>query len=233
MDHGSWIRFPLSALPLPASPSALTVEDATDLSTLNAEHAYLHPMSWLAQKYLMLRGWTFVGQLPEERKAVIVAAPHTSNWDFPIFLAVARYFGIKPHFLGKDTLFKGVLGILMRRWGGLPVDRSGPNEMVKSAAKHFDSAPEMFLVITPEGTRGAAKVWKSGFWRIADAAGVPVVMGFVDGATKTTGFGPTMYVNGDPHAFMEAVREFYEDINGLKPSKRTPMILASESEEDD
>lgn len=188
-------------------------------------------MSWLAEKYLLLRGWKFVGELPAERTAVIVAAPHTSNWDFLIFLAVARNAGIKPHFMGKDSLFRGILGVLMRRWGGIPVDRSGPNEMVKSVAAHFETADELFLVITPEGTRGAAKVWKSGFWRIAEAAGVPVVMGFVDGATKTTGFGPTRFVNGDPHGWMDAAREFYEGIGGLNPSKRTPMILASEDDD--
>lgn len=182
-------------------------------------------------KYLLLRGWQFVGHLPEERKAVIVAAPHTSNWDFLVFLAVAKHAGIKPHFMGKDSLFKGPLGVLMRRWGGIPVDRSGPNEMVKSVAAHFETADELYLVITPEGTRGAAKVWKSGFWRIAEAAQVPVVMGFVDGATKTTGFGPTLAINNDPHAWMDAARDFYGDLGGLKPSKRTPMVLASENDE--
>ena len=188
-------------------------------------------MSWLARRYLLLRGWTFVGSLPEGRKGVIVAAPHTSNWDFLVFLAVARHFGIKPHFMGKDTLFKGPLGFLMRRWGGIPVDRSEPQALVRSVAAHFAAADELVLVITPEGTRGTAKRWKSGFWRIADAAGVPLIMGFVDGATKTTGFGPSSYVNGDPHAWMDEAREFFADIGGLRPSKKSPMILASESDD--
>ena len=93
------------------------------------------------------------------------------------------------------------------------------------------SSDELFLVITPEGTRGAARQWKSGFWRIADAAQVPLIMGFVDGATKTTGFGPSRYVNGDPHAWMDEAREFFADIGGLRPSKKSPMILASESDD--
>lgn len=185
-------------------------------------------ISWIARRYLLLRGWSFVGELPATRKAVIVAAPHTSNWDFLVFLAVARDFGIKPHFLGKDALFKGPLGVLMRRWGGIPVDRSEPHQMVATVGAYFADHEEFFLVITPEGTRGTAKVWKSGFWRIADGAGVPVVMGFVDSVTKRTGFGPSSPVDADPHAWMDRARVFYDDIAGLKPEKKGPIVLASE-----
>lgn len=186
-------------------------------------------MSWIAYRYLLLRGWTFVGPRPSEPKAIIVAAPHTSNWDFLIFLAVARHFKIDVGFLGKAALFKGPLGFLMRRWGGVPVDRSKPNALVDSVKDHYRSHDQALLVITPEGTRGKAKVWKSGFWRIADALDVPVVMGFVDGASKTTGFGPSLRINGDPQAWMEEARKFYADKMGLRPSKRSPMRLAGDA----
>jgi len=186
-------------------------------------------MSWIAHRYLLLRGWRFLGERPAGPKAIVVAAPHTSNWDFLVFLAVARHFKINIGFLGKASLFKGPLGVLMRRWGGVPVDRSRANALVASVEDHYRAEDEALLVITPEGTRGKAKVWKSGFWRIADALDVPVVMGFVDRASKTTGFGPTRKIDGDPHAWMDAAREFYADKHGFKPSRRGPVILESES----
>ena len=176
-----------------------------------------------------MRGWRFVGDAPVVPKAIIVAAPHTSNWDFLVFLAVAKNFRMKVGFLGKDGLFKGPLGVLMRKWGGIPVDRSQPNALVESVADHFRRHDEVLLVITPEGTRGKAKVWKSGFWRIGDALDIPVVMGFVDGKTRTTGFGPSKKIDGDPHAWMDAARIFYADKGGLRPSKKGPMILADEA----
>lgn len=188
-------------------------------------------MSRISRWYLLLRGWRFIGPPPDVPKAVIVAAPHTSNWDFLVFLAIARHFRIKVGFLGKDTLFKGPLGVLMRRWGGIPVDRSRPRAMVESVAQHFNTHDSVLLVITPEGTRGKAKVWKSGFWRIADALDVPVFMGFVDASTKTAGFGPARNIDGDPHGWMDAARLFYSDKVGLKPSRHGPISLASEMED--
>ncbi len=101
--------------------------------------------------------------------------------------------------------------------------------MVESVSRYFQENDEVLLVITPEGTRGKAKVWKSGFWRIADALDVPVYMGFVDAATKTTGFGPARKIDGDPHAWMDAARVFYADKQGLKSSRRGPVILKSEA----
>jgi 1-acyl-sn-glycerol-3-phosphate acyltransferase len=190
---------------------------------------YLLPMSWIAYRYLLLRGWKFIGEAPSEPKAIIIAAPHTSNWDFLIFLAVAKHFKLDVGFLGKDALFKGPLGVLMRSWGGVPVDRSKPNALVASVEAHYRNNERALLVITPEGTRGKAKLWKSGFWRIADALDVPVVMGFVDGESKTTGFGPSLRIDGDPNAWMDKAREFYADKMGLRPAKRGPMRLAGES----
>ncbi|MEZ5175448.1 MAG: 1-acyl-sn-glycerol-3-phosphate acyltransferase [Acidimicrobiia bacterium] len=186
-------------------------------------------MSRLARWYLLLRGWRFVGSPPEEPKAVIVAAPHTSNWDFLVFRAVARHFRLSVGFLGKDSLFRGPLGVLMRRWGGIPVDRSRPRAMVDSVSRYFDTHDEVLLVITPEGTRGKARVWKSGFWRIADALDLPVYMGFVDAATKTTGFGPVRKISGDPHGWMDAARKFYAGMEGINRLQRGPMILQSET----
>ncbi|KAA3636116.1 MAG: hypothetical protein DWP92_10045 [Armatimonadetes bacterium] len=186
-------------------------------------------MSRISRWYLLMRGWRFVGPPPDVPKAVIVAAPHTSNWDFLVFIAIARHFKLKVGFLGKDTLFKGPLGYFMRRWGGIPVDRSRPRSMVESVSRYFDANENVLLVITPEGTRGKAKVWKSGFWRIADALDVPVYMGFVDAKTKTTGFGPARKIKGDPHAWMDAARAFYASMEGINRSQRGPMVLASEA----
>ncbi|MCB1246700.1 MAG: 1-acyl-sn-glycerol-3-phosphate acyltransferase [Acidimicrobiia bacterium] len=189
-------------------------------------------MSRLILWFMRRRGWSFVGEVPSGGKAVLVAAPHTSNWDFLVFLAVARYLGIIPRFLGKASLFRGPLGVLMRRWGGIPVDRSKPNEMVATVAREFAAHDEFFLVITPEGTRGSARVWKSGFWRIAKAAGVPIVLGFVDGPNRRTGLGPSYEAEGDPGTWMDHARSFYGPIAGLKPARKGPIVLASEQRDD-
>ena len=182
-------------------------------------------MKWLSRKILGLMGWTFSGSAPESPKSVVVGFPHTSNWDFFVYLAVMNHVGVRSKFLAKRGLFKGPLGWLMRRWGGIPVDGSGGSVLVNTAVASFESQDELVLVIAPEGTRAAAAAWKSGFWRIADAADVPVVMAFIDARSKTAGFGPAVRIAGDPEAWIRQAALFYEDKTGLRPSNRGPVEL--------
>ena len=158
-------------------------------------------------------------------KAVVAAFPHTSNWDFFVFLAVSSHFGIRFSFLAHEGLFRGPLGWLLKRWGGVPVQGKTSGTIVESAVRSFNGADRLLLAVATEGTRAGTTHWKSGFWRIAEAADVPVAMAFVDGNTKTTGFGPVVRIDGDPEAWMDKARTFYADKGGLKPQNRSPVQL--------
>ena len=182
-------------------------------------------MKWLSETYFRLTGWTFVGRLPDEPKVVAIGYPHTSNWDFFVYLAIAGHFGLKTHFLMHEGLFVGPLGWLLRRWGGIAV-QGGAKAIVATMVSTFDQADALVLAIAPEGTRAGGSAWKSGFWRIADGAGVPILMGFVDEKTKQLGFGPALRVDGDPERWMDEARSFYSDKHGLKPDNHGPIELA-------
>jgi 1-acyl-sn-glycerol-3-phosphate acyltransferase len=180
-------------------------------------------MKWLSRRFLIARGWRFIGTVPDLPKYVIVGFPHTSNWDFFVFLAVMDHFGIRGRFLAKQGLFKGPLRWLMRRWGGIPVGTS--TALVDIAVASFEAQDQMVLVIAPEGTRSRTDAWKSGFWRIADAAEVHVVMGFIDGGTRRAGLGPAERIDGDPERWMALANHFYADKSGLRPHNRGAVTL--------
>jgi 1-acyl-sn-glycerol-3-phosphate acyltransferase len=182
-------------------------------------------MKWLSEKFILWRGWTIEGTRPSVDKAVFIGVPHTSNWDFFLFMATIYHFDIQVKFLIKDGLMKWPLGPLLLRLGAVPVDRSSRHNLIASVVASFDSHDQMMLLVAPEGTRARSERWKSGFWRMAEAANVPVIFSFIDGATKRTGLGPTVYVNGDPEALMVQAREFYADKHGLKPSNAGPVEL--------
>jgi len=173
----------------------------------------------------MVMGWRFVGAVPDSSKFVIVGFPHTSNWDFFVFLAVVDHFKIRARFLAKEGLFRGPFGSIMRHWGGISVDTEGATALVDTAVASFDDHDEMVLVIAPEGTRSRAEAWRTGFWRIADAADVPVVMGFVDRSTKRAGLGPSARIEGDPERWIRRAADFYADKKGLKSQNRGPVTL--------
>lgn len=175
--------------------------------------------------YFRLTGWAFDGELPDDPKLVVIGYPHTSNWDFFAFLAVVRRFDVKARFLAHEGLFKGPFAWLLRRWGAIPV-QGGSKAVVSRAVAAFESSDSLVLVLAPEGTRAGDSTWKSGFWRIADGADVPVVMGFIDRETKRVGFGPAVKIDGDIEAWMEEAKLFYADKRGLKPENRGPLELA-------
>jgi len=174
--------------------------------------------------YFRLTGWTIEGSVPDEPKLVIVGYPHTSNWDFFVYLAIVGHFGLSVRFLAKEDLFVGPFGWLLSRWGAIPVP-SDASSVVVALVEAFDQADSLLLALAPEGTRAGGSAWRSGFWRIADAAGVPVLMGFVDGDSKRMGLGPALAIGGDAEEWMEQARIFYEDKAGLKPRNRGPLEL--------
>lgn len=176
--------------------------------------------------YFRITDWVIEGSVPDEPKLVVIGYPHTSNWDFFVFLAVVGHFGLDVRFLAHEGLFVGPFGWLLHRWGAIPV-QSGAGSVVATAVASFDRSDSLFLVLAPEGTRAGGSEWKSGFWRIADAADVPVLMGFVDRDTKRMGFGPAVKIDGDAEDWMEQARVFYGDKRGLKPENRGPLKLAT------
>ncbi|WP_129783704.1 1-acyl-sn-glycerol-3-phosphate acyltransferase [Promicromonospora panici] len=163
------------------------------------------------------------------RPTVFIGAPHTSNTDFFLMLALAFEMDIKIRFLIKDSWFKGPMAGLMRSLGGIPVDRNDPASIVDEILAAVGRGEEFHLVVTPEGTRGGGSgYWKSGFYRIALKSGFPVTLGYVDGVAKVAGLGPSIQLTGDVRADMDIIREFYKDKSGVNPTNRTEPRLRSE-----
>ncbi len=182
----------------------------------------------LGRAGLRLVGWRAAGTAPD-RGVVLIAAPHTSNWDLLYMLLVAAELGIEVHWVGKHTLFRPPLGWLMRAVGGIPVDRRARHGAVEQLARAFERDPNMILAVAPEGTRGKAPYWKSGFYEIARAAGVPIALGYLDYARKEGGIGPWVEVTGDRAADMEKIRAFYADKTARRPEAFTPPRLREEA----
>ncbi|HMO68277.1 MAG TPA: lysophospholipid acyltransferase family protein [Novosphingobium sp.] len=159
-----------------------------------------------------MRGWRLRGQAPDVRKCVIIGAPHTTNWDFIFFLGATRSYGIRPSFMGKHSLFRWPLTRFMLDMGGLPVDRSARANYVDQVAAEFARRDDLMLVIAPEGTRKPVPHWRSGFYHIALAAGVPIVPAWVDHERMEGGLGPPVWPSGDYAADMARIAAFYHDM---------------------
>jgi 1-acyl-sn-glycerol-3-phosphate acyltransferase len=185
----------------------------------------------VARLYWRLSRWTLRSEPAPQEAGILVGAPHTSNWDFVLMLAIAWELGLDIRWLGKHSLFRGWRGPVMRALGGIPVDRRDPSGVVVDVLERVRRGEVFHLVVTPEGTRSGAG-WKSGFYRIAREADLPVTLGYVDRTTMTTGLGPTLRLTGDVRADMDAVRAFYADKAGVNPALRTEPRLRSEADDD-
>lgn len=166
--------------------------------------------------YLQMTGWQVLGALPAEaQKSVFIAAPHTSNWDLPNTLMVAFVLRLNIHWMGKASIFRFPFGGLMRWLGGIPVDRSKVNNLVAASAQAISEAcGALQLVVPPEGTRSKARYWKTGFYHIALAAKVPIVMSYMDYSRKISGLGPIFYPTGDLELDMLSIKAFYAPFKG-------------------
>ena len=184
----------------------------------------------LGALYLRLAGWRIEGRFPDTAKAVVIAAPHTSNWDLPLMLAIAAVLGVRPAWLGKRELFRWPVGRLMRALGGLPVDRAARQNLVQQAVDRLGSVDRLHLVIPPSGTRSRATHWKSGFYHIARGGRVPIVCAFLDYRRRVGGIGPVLMPSGDVAGDMTRIRAFYADIAGKFPGSATPVRLREEEE---
>jgi len=177
-----------------------------------------------AGAYCALSRWNYRAELAKGGAGILVGAPHTSNWDFIFMLAISWRAGVPMKFLGKKSLFKMPFGPLMRALGGIPVDRANPAGLVDELVGRVRAGERFYLVIAPEGTRSASTYWKSGFYRIARATGLPVTLGYVDRSTMTAGLGPTLELTGDLAADMDRIRAFYDGKTGVTGRTTTPRL---------
>jgi 1-acyl-sn-glycerol-3-phosphate acyltransferase len=184
----------------------------------------------LAARVLRAAGWTIRLAQPVPERCVAIFYPHTSNWDTIVGLVARPVIGIPIGFIGKHTLFRWPLGPLLTRWGGVPVNRSEPGDFVERIADEFVARREFRLAIAPEGTRSHTGYWKSGFYRIARAAGVPVALGYLDYPTREIGVGGYIELTGDVEADMAGIRAFYAGKRGRHPEKQGPIRLGDGAE---
>lgn len=171
-----------------------------------------------------MRGWKATGAVPEPRRFILIAAPHTSNWDFVNFLGLTADLGVRPHFMAKLSLFRWPLGGFIRRMGGIPVDRKGGGNVVQQMVDEFARRAEFMLTVAPEGTRGQTTKWRTGFYQIAIAAKVPLVVGFMDYGTRTGGLGPLIWPTGDFRADMIKVLDIYKSCVPKIPERAVKSI---------
>ena len=176
-------------------------------------------MDRFARWLLSVTGWRLVGEAPPGDKYVVILYPHTSNWDFPLSILSAWGLNVPVAFLAKDSLFKPPIGGIMRALGGIPVRRAANENLVAQVTRLVAERPKVALSLAPEGTRKKTDHWKSGFYHIALESKLPVVLGFIDGATRTLGFGPRIELTGDKARDLETFRAFYADKRGLNPDQ--------------
>lgn len=175
----------------------------------------------LSLAVLKLAGWKVSGQLPANgRKCVMIAAPHTSNWDLPYTLMVAFALRLNIYWMGKEQIFRPPFRGLMMWLGGIPVRRESANNVVAASIESLQSADgPVQLVVPPEGTRSKARYWKTGFYYIAVGAQVPIVMAFMDYERKISGLGPVFEPTGDLEADMVTIKAFYAPFKGKNPDQ--------------
>lgn len=164
------------------------------------------------------KGWKLSPTIPLHiRQCVIIAAPHTSNWDFVYAMGALHLFGIPVRYLAKKELFTFPLSWVLRSTGGIPIDRSKRAGMVDAAILEFKQQPNLMLMIAGEGTRGKVTRWKSGFYHVAIGAEVPLLLAYLDYPKKEAGFSPPIYLTGEKEKDITAIRNFYTDKTGRHP----------------
>ncbi len=192
-------------------------------SPIPASERSIGPLSRMTRAALLAfyrqQGWRAEGTPPPGGRYVIIAAPHTSNWDFVYFLGLTEELGIEPHFMAKASLFRWPLGGFMRDMGGIAVDRSGNHDMVSAMIAEFARRDRFALVIAPEGTRSQVRAWRTGFYHIALGAGVPMVVGMMDYARRVGGLGQAIMPSGDMAADMAQIAAAYRGVTPRHPAR--------------
>ena len=174
----------------------------------------------LGAAVMRLTGWKFSGELfPDQKKFVCIVAPHTSNWDFPTGIAAMFAIGIRVSFLGKDTLFKFPLGLVMRFLGGFPVDRASKSDVVTQTVELVERSERIIITLAPEGTRRAVMQWRTGFWWIAHKAKIPIVPIVLDFSTREIRVHPLFHTTGDADRDVATLRAHFKSSMAYDPAK--------------
>jgi 1-acyl-sn-glycerol-3-phosphate acyltransferase len=181
----------------------------------------------LARLVLRLARWRAVGKPPV--KGILVGAPHTSNWDWVLTMALAWTNDVQIRLLVKKEFFRGPLAPLLRATGGVPLDRGSPAATIRTLTADAQDDETFLLGIAAEGTRSKVDYWKSGFYRISQQTGLPLTLAYIDAPSRTVGFGPTFTPTGDVRADMDQIRAFYADKHGINPELSGEPRLREES----
>jgi 1-acyl-sn-glycerol-3-phosphate acyltransferase len=192
----------LSDAPFPVAPP--------QAPTLRDSHFFAPLCRWI----FVRRGWRVVGEIPNVPKLVAIAAPHSTNWDVIWGLLFKVGTRLEIRFIGKREAFFWPLGPILRAFGGIAIDRRDAHDVVGEMRARFEQREKFWLAIAPEGTRKRVTKWKSGFWRIAHEANVPILPAYFHYPEKTIGFGPLFYTTDDMEADMAKIREFYRPWQG-------------------
>ena len=175
---------------------------------------------FLARFIMRLLGWRVDGKLPDLPKFVLIGAPHTSNWDFILFLGVIFRLRANVRFMGKAEVFRSPIGWFFRYCGGIPVDRKKSTGLVEQMVKASNESEKFILTIAPEGTRHQVQEWKRGFYHIAKGAGIPIVMAVVDGKHKTVRVGQIFHPTADIEADMKSIQGFFAGAVEINPRRK-------------
>lgn len=170
--------------------------------------------SWLCRGLLRLSGWKLRGELPDLSKLIIIGAPHSSYWDGLWGLLMRVALGLDVKIMIKREVLESPLRLILRPMGLIPINRGAATNVVDQMAARFTAHPKMWLGITPEGTRQRVKHWKTGFWRIARAANVPILPVFVDYPSKTFTLGAPILTSADMEADMQRIRALFRGYHG-------------------
>ena len=176
-------------------------------------------MHWLARLALRLTGWRIIGGAPAAPKYVLIGAPHTSNWDFPVALMVCFALRLRVYWMGKASLFPPLLGSVMRWLGGIPVNRERSSNLVQATVDAYNGNQRLIVIVPPEGTRSKVTQWKTGFYYIAQGAGVPIALGYLDFRRKEAGLSRMFEPTGDIAMDMVEIQAFYAGVTGKNPGK--------------
>jgi 1-acyl-sn-glycerol-3-phosphate acyltransferase len=174
----------------------------------------------VSNSIMRMTGWRVEGKLPDLPKYVLIGAPHTSNWDFVLFLGIVFYLKASVRFMGKAELFRSPFGWFFYWCGGIPVDRKKSTGLVEQMVDACNKSEQFILVIAPEGTRYKVKEWKMGFYHIAASAGVPVVTAVVDGKHKVAHIGRVFQPTENMEADIKTIKGFFDGVTGINPNKK-------------
>jgi len=183
----------------------------------------------LSKIYFFIIGWKVEGEIPRNtKKYIVIGAPHTSYYDFPIGIATSKIVDMKIRYLAKRELFVFPIKYFLVKLGGIPVDRSKNSSTVDSMVEMFNQSKELICALSPEATRSAVNKWKMGFYYIAQGAKVPIQLVSLDYKKKVVGFGPLLFPSGDIEKDMAVIRDFYRDKSAKHPNRFDVKAITSE-----